>query len=238
MKFEYTLSQLHPQIFILETNSIYDLGMLFLRAQEFYESANPMFRGKEFTLLSYMDWYAKGYSKEPEFAYSNDFRGFNVPSSAIVKCYSTHTERTPYDKLFIDINQHILDLGVIKYYMIGVNNHDNDALDHELAHALFYLDDKYRETMTQLVEMLPFKDNLFVLFEKELAYAKEVHIDEGQAYMATGLVEELDEIQKGVQDFNQYTEPFKKVFAEWRVEINAPITLVHRTVDFFDNVHI
>lgn len=237
MKFTYKLQQIHPQIFILEVNTIYDLGMIFLRAQEFYESANSAFRGKNFSLLSYMDWYAKKYSEDQEFTYSNDFRGYNVPSSAIDQCYSVNTERTVYDEFMMQIYDDIaINVGARNFYLLGVTGEDMDALDHEIAHALFYIDPKYRETMTQLVEMLPFKDELFEKLEKIFAYAKEVHVDETQAYLATGLVEEFGEDR--VKVYEQYVDPFKQVFAEWRKEISDPVTILHRDVDFFDNLHI
>lgn len=236
MKFEYKLSQVHPNVFVVDIDNTYDLGMIFLRVQEFYESGNEKFRGQEFTLLSYMDWYAKDYSAEEGFTYGGDFSGYNVPSVAIERCYTVNSERTPYDQLLLDIHQTILDLGVYRYYLLGVSStSEDDVLDHELAHALFYLDDKYRETMITLVELLPFKDELFKFLKDEFEYSEGVHVDETQAYMATGLSEDFEE---RVKEYEPFREPFQKVFAEWRAEFHEPLTLITKTVDFFDNTHI
>ena len=237
MKFEYKLSQVHPRIFVLELDSDYDLGMTFLRAQEFYESVNDQFRGKTFSLLSYMNWYASCCSKDKDFTYTTDFRGYNVPSTTIEQCYAINTERTPYDKFFLGIHEAIISLGVprFEYYLLGAPHADAEVLEHEFAHALFFIDDKYREAMTRLVSLLPFQAELFTFLETKLEYAKNVHVDEAQAYMATGFT---DDFEDKVKEYEPFTEPFKQVFNEWHAEILPPVTLVHRTVDLFDTKHI
>jgi len=236
MKFEYKLSTVHSNIFVLEVDNLCDLGMIFVRAQEFYESANDKFHGKEFTLLSYMDWYSKEYSEHGGFTYGGDFHGFNVPSTAIKNCYTINTERTPYDELFLNVCQTIADLGVTRYYLLGVEHGDLATLEHEFAHALFFTDDKYRETMTRLVTLLPFQADFFSFLQNEFEYAKNVHIDEAQAYMATGFTEDFsDASEDRVKEYEPFTGPFKEVFQEWRKEISSPTTLKVETVDFFDN---
>lgn len=236
MQFNYTLSQVNPNIFVVEVDNLYDLGMLFVRAQEFYESANSKIRGKEFTLLSYMDWYAKEYSEEGGFTYGGDFHGFNVPSTAIQECYAVNAERTVYDDLFIDICQTIGDLGVHRYYLLGVQRGDVATLEHEFAHALFFTDAKYRETMTRLVSLLPFRAELFTFLEKEFEYAKNVHVDEAQAYMSTGFTEAFtDAALDRVKEYEPFAGAFREVFKEWRKEISETQTLKSITVDLFDN---
>lgn len=61
----------------------WDLAMTFLRMQEWYESPNPKFARKHFTLEEYMRWYQKAYGNGA-FTYPKDWTGFNVPSTAVL----------------------------------------------------------------------------------------------------------------------------------------------------------
>ena len=60
--------------------------MHFLRAQEFYESPFPEFKGKNFNLIDYMEKYAKAYG-DNVFTYPGDWCGFNIPSNVLKECY-------------------------------------------------------------------------------------------------------------------------------------------------------
>ena len=48
---EYKLYKIAPKLFCVEMPNTYDLSMLFVRYQEYYESPNPKFRNKAFKLL-------------------------------------------------------------------------------------------------------------------------------------------------------------------------------------------
>ena len=47
----------------VESESYWELGMTFLRMQEWYESINPDFKGKVFSVEAYMDWYVRTFDK-------------------------------------------------------------------------------------------------------------------------------------------------------------------------------
>jgi hypothetical protein len=159
--------------------------MSFLRFQEHYES--PEFRGRFFSLNEYKTWYSKKYGS---FSYVDDWSGFNIPSYIF--------------KPFIDGNFGELSLLERKllesfkdvshpYYVIGTND-DGATLDHEICHALFYVDDLYCKSVTALIEAN--SDGLSLLFDKilSLGYHKAVLIDEANAYLCANpnWIEEQD----------------------------------------------
>lgn len=52
---KFTISEVKPKIFLFESDNSYDLAMTFLRYQETYESPNPKFRNKSFTIIDFME---------------------------------------------------------------------------------------------------------------------------------------------------------------------------------------
>lgn len=232
MKFEYSLYQVRPQIYLLETDSKYDIAMTFWRSQEFYESPNTNFRGKNFSLLEYMDWYAKTCSGIESFSYSNDYIGYNVPGEVIMKCYTVNEERTPYDKFMLSIVRDIFfDQDGGKFYLIGAHKGDSKTINHELAHAFFYVDNEYREHTTQLVNDIPSKKDIFTTLTDEFLYDKSVLVDETQAFMSTGLVSTL-------RPYKQYAKPFGEYFRRKRGKFELPLPIKKETVDLFAYKHI
>ena len=235
MKFEIKLSQIHPHIFVVEVDNKYDLGMTFLRAQEFYESVNDAFRGKVFSIFSYMDWYAKGYSEEKGFTYTIDYRGYNVPSTALNDCYRTYKGHTPHDDMMLNIMKTISDLGTSRYYLLGTSMGDAATLEHEMAHGLFFVNEQYRKTMEHHVSLLPIRTELFAFLKEEMGYADAVHVDETQAFMSTGL---SDAFEEKMDEYKKFVGPFEETFKQYRAEFDKPATLFQKTVDLFEDNHI
>lgn len=211
---------------------MYDLSMIFWRAQEFYESANPNFRGKNFSLLEYMDWYAKTYSDIGAFTYPHDYVGYNIPGEKILQCYTMHEERTPYDKFMLSLTKEIFfeqDGG--KFYLIGAKKGDVKTINHELAHAYFYVDNEYKNQMTSLVQALPKKKEVFNVLLEHFLYDKSVLIDETQAFFSTGLVDTL-------KNFKDCTKPFIQTFRKKRGKLVLPSPIKKEVVDLFAIKHI
>lgn len=187
----YRFYQVKPGIFLLEVNGNESLAMTFLRTQEFYESVNPAFQGKEFTLDEYKAWY-KTQSDTGEFTYGEDWIGFNVPSPVIEECYRVNKERTVYDERFLSFCNLCTILsqeqGLDNYYLLGVRMNDTQTLDHEIAHGMFTVNQDYRRDMLSKVEQMDAqKRNMLYAWLTKKGYAKSVHDDEIQAFLATGL---------------------------------------------------
>jgi hypothetical protein len=196
--------------------------MHFLRFQEFYESPNPKFRGNTFDIFDFMEWYSKKYGNG-SFTYPNDWGGFNIPGVQIESCLDElnyeKVEYNKYDSIMHSVHESLMKhSGADKFserthgdfYVIGCLS-DNDALEHEIAHALFYLNEDYKKEVTKLVGgMSKSLKNKIYSNLKKLGYTKEVYIDECQAYMATGLMRELE--GKFQKERKPFIETFKKYY--------------------------
>jgi hypothetical protein len=159
-----------------------------LRFAEHYES--PEFRNKIFTLEEFKTWYSKG----GEFTYYTDWGGYNIPGYIF----------EPFKKgLFKDMTeseQTVLSIlpNTTEFYLIATDE-SYSALKHELAHALYYLNPEYAETVKGILTNAP---NIEVPFEalKKLGYCEEVLLDEVQAYL-------VDDMKK----FNYHTKVSRKL---------------------------
>jgi hypothetical protein len=174
MSIRIAKSKVGKGIYLLRFKTQYQLTATFLRVQEHYES--PRFHGRIFSLEQYMDWYAERYGN---FTYYQDWSGFNVPSTAFQPFYEgkfdpLNEKETQLLGLFKDLRE--------RFYVIGVyDSGAKDSLTHELAHALFFIDDRYREAVREAMRAYD-----TTALEKQLAkagYASHVIPDEAQAYL-------------------------------------------------------
>jgi hypothetical protein len=161
-------------IYLLRFKTQYELAATFLRVQEHYESSR--FHGRIFALEEFMDWYAKQYGN---FTYYQDWAGFNLPSTALQPFYQgkfdplSEKEKTLL-KLFKELRE--------RFYVIGIHESGTkDDLTHELAHALFFIDDGYREAARKAM-----RGHNTTKLARQIAdagYASHVIPDEVQAYI-------------------------------------------------------
>jgi hypothetical protein len=101
MKINYEIKEVKKNIFAVIVPDTYHLAMLFCRAQEYYESPSEIFRGSNFNIWDYIEWYSK--NNKDCFTYANDWAGFNIPFEILESCYSHKIEDvTPYDRKFLE----------------------------------------------------------------------------------------------------------------------------------------
>tara|TARA_Y100000034_G_scaffold136409_1_gene212696 strand:- start:7621 stop:8229 length:609 start_codon:yes stop_codon:yes gene_type:complete len=183
------LKNIKENIYQVDFSSREELLKTFIRFQEYYES--PEFKGKDFSVEEYAEWYKENYNKE-EFTYYSDWSGCNVPSY-IFKDFrngkiSNLSER---EKSLLDCLPKEGD-----FYVIGTfDGGKKYVIEHETCHGLYFTDAKYRNRVLTLLEdyeshLKEVKD--FVL---NLGYHEDVLLDEVHAYIAT-TSHQLDE--KGV----------------------------------------
>lgn len=169
------VSEKIPGIIHVEMDNQRELAETFLRFQEHYES--PQYRGKVFTLGQFREWYAK---TNGSFSYYDDWNGFNVPSSAL------RPFRTGIFDPLTDQEKKLLELipdRLENYYVIGTHSKDS-AVEHEICHGLYFIDEKYREEVNRLFCRL--KPGVLKPLEKWLlktGYCEEVLVDECNAYI-------------------------------------------------------
>jgi hypothetical protein len=209
MGFGHKISQLSSMgLWLVTASSKFDLGMLFWRVQEFYESPNPELIGRPFSLLDYMKWYSDHCSEENSFTYFSDFEGYNVPCEVIQRCNECkHPDFNRYDALMMAISREIEYRQGGKYYLIGALQNDVETLDHEIAHGIYYLFPEYKAAMNKLVDLLgPHRDVMFkALKSLSGGYTDAVLYDEAQAYMSTWLTD-------GMESLEFLRKPFINVF--------------------------
>jgi hypothetical protein len=186
---KYKVKEVKPNIFAVIIKDSYDRAMTFCRVQEYYESPNKKFRGKEFDIWEYMKWYSKAYGKG--FSYAKDWSGFNLPYDVARKCLEEITSDSPYDDHMWYILNRVENLMTnlkAKAYIIGTGDDTGTTFDHELCHGFWYTNKTYKRNAEALVRALPKKH--YDKIKKELlsmGYTDKVINDEVQAYMGTGL---------------------------------------------------
>jgi hypothetical protein len=159
----------------ISADSQEELGRTFIRFQEYYESPNPEFRGKIFTLGMVRQWYSVKYGAD---TYHHDWTGFNFPSRILL----------PFKQGLFDplTSEEIELLNLFKYrhdnfYIMGAQN--NATLRHELSHALYDSNEKYRNEIDSYIKKNKrglAKTKKYIL---DKGYAEEVLNDEIQAYV-------------------------------------------------------
>jgi hypothetical protein len=161
-------------IYLLRFETQYELTSTFLRVQEHYES--PQFHGRIFTLEQYMDWYV---AENGAFTYFQDWSGFNVPSIAFQPFYAGK-----FDPLTRKEERLLAQFRNLqgRFYAIGIYERGKKGtLTHELAHALFFIDEGYRKAVHEAIRGYDTS-----ALEEQLAkagYARHVIPDEVQAYI-------------------------------------------------------
>lgn len=161
-------------IYLLRFKTQYELTSTFLRIQEHYES--PKFHGRIFTLEQYMDWYA---AENGAFTYFQDWSGFNVPSTAFEPFYEGRFDPlSEKEKRLLGLFRNVRG----RFYVIGIyEGGKKGTLTHELAHALFFINDDYRHAVREAMRGYD-----TAALEKKLlkaGYARHVILDEVQAYI-------------------------------------------------------
>ena len=211
MKIKYKISEVKPKVFAVVIEDRYDRAMTFLRVQEFYESPNKKFRGKNFSIWDYMKWYSTEYGKG--FTYGTDWSGFNVPLETAYSCYDTLTDRyTDYDEVMETIIHKLYELNGddADGYIIGAGNTDGDTFKHEVCHGLWYTNSAYKKDAKALLTIIDKKD--YEVFENnllEMGYTDKVIDDEIQAYLCFG--HDVENFSNGVDKevCNEYHKQFK-----------------------------
>ena len=186
MDIKYKIKEVKPNVFAVIVKDKYDRAMLFCRVQEYYESPNTKFRGKNFSIWDYMKWYA---SNHTGFSYAGDWSGFNIPFDVLEKCYRNMQKfETPYDEIMYKIYWQIQTMkGNGKAYVIGAGDTNGWTFQHEVCHGLWYTNPQYKKAAKIVLNAID--PNHYVIFRKNLldmGYTDKVIDDEIQAYLCFG----------------------------------------------------
>lgn len=214
----YNIKQTYKNIFLITSTDSYDLAMLFCRAQEFYESPIKGIKGCQFTMSQFQRLYSKKFG-EGCFTYPNDWVGFNVPDYILEECYFCFppSDINEYDDLMIsiynEISEEICDDG--SFYLIGSQAKSKETIQHELCHALFYLDNEYKQKVKDIINSL--YKSTFACFREHLlaiGYSKQSIIDEINAYICVNSYQLTDSSPK-------MNKKEKKNFTETQLKLQS-----------------
>jgi len=151
---------------------------IFVRFQEHYES--PEFKNKIFTKKEFFEWYAKDRGT----SYYDDWAGFNLPSH-IVDTFrgGAFDNLDEHEQILIKCCEGL----VTPFYVIGVHGvGDMSTLQHEMAHALYYMNNEYRNRIEMVMLCLTEEENIdFDRWLKDTGYHEDVFLDEKHAYLMT-----------------------------------------------------
>jgi len=216
--FNYKLTQVSEKIFALEIPSNWDRAMVFLRAQEFYESASPRFKNKDFDIWDYLRWYSVERNMATgTFDYPMDWAAYNIPIKTVVKSLDVFTgEYTPYDIFMDEILHQIFNQYCVSEedtYLVGVKDITDKNLRHELSHALWYTEPTFKKEASSLLKDVPYE--LLVEGKSTLSrmgYHKAVLVDEFVAYTATG---DMKRLIKSSDSYRTLEKPFKALLTKY-----------------------
>lgn len=218
------IKRIEPYIYCVAIEDSYDRAMLFSRYQEFYESPIKGIRNKYFTLEGLMKRYRDHYQKQA-FTYPEDWAGYNIPSNALYSAMERfgNTRLTEYDDIMKQIvrfcEQDIkkyhksINKQTAKFYLLGSDNFESDLMAHEMAHALYYTCIEYKRNCQELISIMKPNDyeKMRSLLVKMGYLDKKIIIDdEIQAFLSTGLFDELD-----LKRFKKYEKRFIKNFKNY-----------------------
>ena len=226
MKPECTLevTEIAEGVLHVEAETQYELASTFMRVQEFYESPYGEIRGHFFTHERYMDICAYGEKRSAQdqvvFSYLEDWNGFNVPGKVFDKWARLFKEHYLWDKekeLIKRINEKAT---TSAYYVIGTHKEGaHNDFDHELSHAWYYLDSKYKQKQHKNLNKLSskvreqLKDHIM-----GDGYTLEVVEDETIAYLATNTMTETKDMMNKVRVPWTTVYKFQKTFVDFKEE--------------------
>jgi len=185
------LEEIVPRVFHVNFETQIELTSTFLRFQEHFES--PKFKGKIFTLEEYKKWYTTNSKKgreTGEFTYYTDWTGFNFPSTVLEPFY--YGRFNPLSEAEEMVLTSFRDKRSTDFYVIGTygkESRKDNALKHEIAHGLFFVNQRYRGEVIKVLHQIPSETRgKFNSFLGGLGgYHPDVWEDETHAYVVEGL---------------------------------------------------
>ena len=213
------LFEMYPKIFALVIKDDRLRARVFMRYQEFYESDSANFRGKGFKWSDFVKFY-KEKTKNNIFTYHKDWAGYNIPCDSIESCIALIPDLNYYDLIMFSVIDTIRDkVGSDNYYLIGIdqsNGEDPSLIYHEVAHGLWFSSSIYKHKQANNIKRMdPNVRETLAQKISGMGYGENVIDDEIQAYLSTGVGDNMTRI-KGIK---QAQIPFKETFDSYAGKI-------------------
>lgn len=193
-------------MFLFDNNK--ELALTFCRVQEYYESDLDSLRGKHFTIEEFIDASMDDKGNLDYFSY---WDGFNFPGHVFHAWKEGINDLTKWEKYLID---NLPSTNEKPFYVIGALEKEKVTINHEIAHALFTLNEEFSKEMLALNiqfinEHKKEAKKLLQIF-KILGYGENVFADEIQAYLSTDTKKDL------VENFELDYDTLKPLITQYR----------------------
>jgi hypothetical protein len=200
-----------------------ELTLTMGRLGEFYESAHKNIRNQKFTLEQFLDAFM---DTDGNISYFNDWSGYNIPGNAVNNFLLLNSwDETKREADLLDEVDNVLWEGASDevdaysmfssgdFYLIAFMKGDTGTIDHELCHALYYLDADYEKAANKLIKSVS-ADIILHMTEVliKMGYNKAVCKDEINAYLSTsdaGYMKRRFDMDTKVA--NSVMKPFKEL---------------------------
>lgn len=219
--FKCRANLLNGNILHLEFDNIKDQTIALFRPSEYYESPHKDINGKNFTFEDFLINYVK---PNGEMTFFKDWPAFNIPGHVLSEFYSmNYKSLSNYEKVVYNLVQSNIDT-TKPYYLISNLKGDIEGYEHELAHAIWYLDENYKDEMRNCFKSItPLVDRKIMDGFKEIGYPmkiKSIITDELQSWLATSTKQTFkDEFGLTIKEVGKIHTQFREVFDKYQVKI-------------------
>lgn len=185
-----------------------EMTLSLCRAQEYYEAASEALRGKYFSWESFLDSFVDSGGNVSYFSF---WSGFNLPGETYLEFLTEFS--SDLSRREMAVREAVI--GVVDpsraFYVIGTLDGAVGTLNHEMLHALFHVNDSYRDNALELVSKLNQGiDGKLRKGLSELGYGGNVMADEIQAYLGCGEPDELlRRFDLSLSDCETHCAPFR-----------------------------
>lgn len=205
------VTKVSPKVVLLEFPSIKELTLHMWRFQEFYEGEEGIKGCLMYTFDEFVDKYSDDSGMLDYFSY---WEGFNIPMEVIRSIQL----RVPDFYFSRRENEVLISLCDTENdgYVIATVEGDTIAQRHEIAHARFYLDQKYHQAITVFVESMA--HNSYDLYSrmtsdlKSAGYIQEVFTDEISAYLVAWNEDDRKDVFPDIT--NEEVEKYRKKLSD------------------------
>lgn len=159
---KFQIRPITDRIILLTFSTQKQLASTLIRFQEHYESPFPEMKGQIFTLgqlkATYSETNQRGMKGANNYISGNNYlgawNGFNFPSSILsLFVQGLFDPLTEGEQDIVELFRYRRD----SFYLIGIHTEKGEdfALNHEIAHGMFYTIPEYREAVLSLLSQYP-----------------------------------------------------------------------------------
>ena len=212
--------KLGKQLLLFKFKTQKEITMTFFRMEEYYESPIKGLYQNKFNVFDFLN---ESMDDDGKIDYFSKWIGFNIPGHSIKDWSELHCPN--YTPKEMEVLNHINSKVDVSqpFYIIAAKEGNTDVMDHEIAHALFYLEKGYKARMSGLnlhfKQHWPKQHKKVQDWLKKMGYNKSVFTDETQAYMSTSNKKELTKkfgfTSTEYAEMNRVLREFRMVLQEY-----------------------